>query len=133
MGNNNRPAQGSNWRSLQERGIHSSAFRGYYMYAQIPSTSAGKRPDYYGISKTNPKDKIVGDSKNVAVLTKQHVDQVKDYKGYPYSAQKGVIIVRLTTKVPPEIEEYANKSNIRIVKMSAKEEAEEKSFWDWFK
>lgn len=50
-------------------------------------------------------------------LTKQHVDQVKRYKGHQFYAKKGVLVVKKTTKVSNEIKEYAKKSNIHITRI----------------
>lgn len=86
------------------------------MQTQKVSTSTGKRPDFYGVGKRNPRKRIVGDAKCVKELTLKHVQQVKRYKGYPFCAQKGVIIVKKTTKVPQKVRAEAKKSNIKIVR-----------------
>jgi hypothetical protein len=90
------------------------------MQTQKVSTSTGKRPDFYGVGKRNPRKRIVGDAKCVKELTMRHVEQVKRYKGYPFCAQKGVIVVRKSTKVPPKVRANAKKSNIKIVRKRAR-------------
>lgn len=127
---NSRPAEGNNWRNLQERGRRTSYFRGYKIEEQKHSSSTGKRPDYFGVSRTNPRDRIVGDAKNVKVLTKQNVNQVKSYKSHPFYAQKGVIIVNRTTKIPNDVKEYAKNSNIDITRIYAKRTPQQKGFLD---
>lgn len=128
--NNGRPAVGNNWRNLQERGRNSNHFKGYKIYKQKQSSSTGKRPDYYGVSRKNPRERIVGDAKNVKTLTKQNVNQVRGYKSHPFYAQKGVIIVNKTTKVPKDVREYAKDSNIDITRIRAKRTPKKKGFWD---
>jgi len=128
---NSKPAQWNNWKSLQERGRNTNHFNGYKIIEQKQSSSTGKRPDYFGYLRTNPRQRIVGDAKNVKELTKQNVDQVKHYKSHPFYAQKGVIIVKKTTKVPIQIREYAKNSNITITKIHAKRTPKEKGILDW--
>ena len=122
-------AVGSHWRNLQEKGKHSRYFNGYRVETQKQSKSTGKRPDYVGYSKKDPRKRIVGDAKNVKELNKQHVDQVKRYKGHPFYAKKGVLVVRKTTKVPEDIKNYAKRSNITITRMGTRRK--KKSFWSW--
>jgi hypothetical protein len=106
----------------------SSVFRGYKIERQKVSTSAGKRPDFFGISRRDPSKRIVGDAKYVKELTAKHVQQVRGYKGYPFFAQKGVIIVKKTTKVPRGVRELAKDSNIRIVRKRARRK--DRSIWE---
>ncbi len=117
---NHRVAEGSHWRYLQDRARRSSLFRGYKMQEQKVSTSTGKRPDYFGISKDDPRQRIVGEVKNVKVLNKHHVDQTRSYKSHPFYAQKGVIVTRRTTVIRDDVRDYAKESNIKIVQMYAK-------------
>lgn len=130
MVKNSKPAEYNNWKSLQERGRRSSYFAGYKITEQKQSSSTGKRPDYYGVSRTNPRKRIVGDAKNVKVLTRQNVDQVKSYKSHPFYAQNGVLIVNKTTKVPKDVKAYARNSNIDITRIRAKRTPKEKGFWE---
>jgi hypothetical protein len=108
------------WRRHEERAKYSSVFRGYRVETQKNSSSVGKRPDFFGVSKRNPKKRIVGDAKYVKELTMEHVRQVRSYKGYPFFAQEGVIFVKKTTKIPKEVREAAKKSNIKIVRMGSR-------------
>jgi hypothetical protein len=108
------------WRKHEERARSTTLFRGYDIVKQKVSTSAGKRPDFFGISKSDGRKRIVGDAKYVNELTSQHVKQVRSYKGYPFFAQKGVIIVKQTTKVPDEVRDFARESNIKIVRKRAR-------------
>jgi hypothetical protein len=116
------------WRQHEERSRSTRAFKGYKIEKQKTSTSAGKRPDFFGISKRNPRKRIVGDAKYVKELTPKHVQQVRGYKGYPFFAQKGVIIVKKSTRVPDEVRNLAKQSNIRIVRKRARRK--NKSFWE---
>jgi len=56
------------------------------------------------------------------------VKQVRRYKGYPFFAQKGVIIVKKTTKIPSEVRELAKDSNIKIVRKRARRK--DRSIWE---
>jgi hypothetical protein len=116
------------WQKHEERARSSSLFRGYRIEKQKASTSAGKRPDFFGVSKRDPTKRIVGDAKYVKELTPKHVRQVRGYKGYPFFAQKGVIVVKKTTKVPRQVREFANDSNIKIVRKRARRK--DRSFWE---
>ena len=95
------------WRSYEKRVRHSGVFKGYKVQAQKTSTSTGKRPDFFAIHKRDPHKRIVADSKHVKELTPKHVEQVRRYKGHPFFAQKGVIFVKKTTKVRPDVKELA--------------------------
>lgn len=116
------------WREHEKRSRCSGVFRGYKVEAQKVSTSSGKRPDFFGVSKRNPRKRIVADAKYVVKLTPEHVKQVREYKGYPFFAQKGVIFVKKTTRVPKEVREDAKRSHIKIVRKRARRE--NRSFWD---
>ena len=108
------------WRIHEERSRNSRAFTGYRVTEQKVSTSAGKRPDFFGISKQDPHKRIVGDAKYVKELTPQHVKQVRDYKGYPFFAQKGLIFVKQSTRVPEDVRREASESNIKIIRKRAR-------------
>jgi hypothetical protein len=88
----------------------------------------GKRPDFFGISKRKPTKRIVGDAKYVKELTPEHVRQVRSYKGCPFFAQKGVIVVKKSTKVPRHVRKLARDSNIKIVRKRARKR--DRSFWE---
>lgn len=104
------------------------SFRGYAVQTQKTSTSTGKRPDFFAVHKRNPKKRIIADSKHVKELTVKHVEQVRRYKGHPFYAQKGVIFVKKTTKVPRGVKDLAKKSNIKIIRRRARKE-DSWSFW----
>ena len=125
-----KPAEYNNWKSLQERGRNSNYFKGYKIQEQKQSSSTGKRPDYFGVSRKDHRNRIVGDAKNVKNLTKQNVNQVKRYKSHPFYAQKGVIIVKRTTIVSDDVREYARDSNIDITRVRAKKMPRKKGFWE---
>jgi len=110
------------WRRHEERARRTSLFKGYRVAEQKVSTSTGRRPDFFGISKKDLSKRIVGDAKYVKELTPHHVAQVRRYKGYPFFAQKGVIVVKKSTRVPTEVREEASDSNIKIVRMRARRE-----------
>jgi hypothetical protein len=115
-----------NWmkrlRKHEERDRGTSFFGGYKVTEQETSASIGRRPDFFGVSKKDPGKRIVGDAKYVRELTPQHVKQVRQYKGYPFFAQKGVIVVKKSTRVPDEVREMARNSDIKIVRMQARRE-----------
>jgi len=104
------------WRKFEKRISHSGAFEGYRVQTQKVSTSTGKRPDVFAVHKRNPKKRKVADAKYVKELTAKHVEQVRGYKGHPFYAQKGIIFVKKTTKVPRDVRNLAKKSNIKIIK-----------------
>ena len=116
------------WRKHEERARSSRLFRGYKVSVQKVSTSTGRRPDFFGISKRDPTKRIVADAKYVKELTPAHVKQVRQYKGYPFFAQKGAIIVKKSTKVPSEVRDLAKASNIGIVRKRARRK--DRSFWE---
>lgn len=62
----------------------------------------------------------MGDAKYVKELTMAHVKQVRGYKGYPFFAKKGVIVVTRTTEVPQKVREAAKSSSIKIVRNGIK-------------
>jgi hypothetical protein len=82
----------------------------------------GRRPDFFGVFEKDPSKRIVGDAKYVRELTPQRVKQVRQYKGYPFFAQKEVILVKKSTRVPDEVREMARNSDIKIVWMQARRE-----------
>jgi hypothetical protein len=104
------------WRRLEERVRHSKAFRGFRVMEQKTSRSTGKRPDFFGVSKEDPHLRIVGDAKYVKELLPKHVRQVVEYKGYPFFAQKGIIFIKQSTKVPKNVRRLARESNVRIIR-----------------
>jgi hypothetical protein len=119
------------WREHEKRARKTSLLDGYRVTAQKVSTSTGLRPDYFGISKRDPSKRIVVDAKYVQELSRDNVNQVRRYKGYPYFAQRGGIVVKKSTKVPEDVREYARQSNIKVVRMSArKERKKKKGFWE---
>ena len=123
-------AVGKNWRSLEKRGRRTAHFKGYKITTQKYSKSTKTRPDFTGYNKKNPRDRIVGDAKNVKVLQYSHVEKVIKYKGHPNYAKKGVLIVAKRTKIPAEVREYARMSNIKITRMSTMKKKKKKGFWD---
>lgn len=75
---------------------------------------SGKRPDYH--ARTWLGDRVVGDSKNVQRLTKDHVDQVKGYIRET-NAIRGFIVVRKTTEISQDVIEYAERNGVSISRM----------------
>ncbi len=124
-------AVGKNWRSLEKRGRRTAHFKGYKITTQKYSKSTKTRPDFVGVNKKNPRDRIVGDAKNVSKLQYSHVDKVRKYKGHPNYAKKGVLIVAKRTKIPAEVREYARMSNVKITRMSTMKKKKKKGFWEW--
>lgn len=124
-------AVGKQWRNLEKKGKRSNYFKGYKVQTQKVSKSTKTRPDYVGYSKKNPRDRIVGDSKDVKVLTKTHVNQVKKYKGHPNYAKKGVLVVAKHTRVHKDVRKYAKDSNIVITRMRTKKKPKKKGWFEW--
>ena len=124
-------ARGKNWRSLEKRGRRTAYFKDYKITTQKYSKSTKTRPDFTGYNKKNPRDRIVGDAKDVSKLQYSHVDKVVKYKGHPNYAKTGVLIVAKRTKIPPEVREYAKKSNVKITRMSTMRRKKKKGFWEW--
>lgn len=117
------------WRTYEKHQRGSGVFKNYKVQAQKASTSTGKRPDYFGVHKRNPKKRIVADAKCVKELTSKHVEQVRRYKGYPFFAQRGVIFVKKTTKVPEKVTSLAKESKIKIIRKRAWKEDSGSSWW----
>ncbi len=120
------------WREHEKRARKTTLLTGYRVTPQKVSTSTGLRPDFFGVSKKDPSKRIVVDAKYVKELSRQNVDQVRRYKGYPFFAERGGIVVKKSTKVPDEVREYARASNIKIVRKQARrkrKEPEKKGFW----
>ena len=113
-------AVGNNWKSLQEKGEKSKYFKNCKVETQKVSKSTRKRPDYYCVSKTNPKERTIGDAKNVKTLSKKEIDTVKSYVGHPFYAKNKVVIVKKTTRIPKEVKQYAEKKDVKIDRISAK-------------
>ncbi len=113
-------ADDMNWRKLEKAGVDSKHFKDYNIQSQKYSKSAKKRPDYFGVHKKDPHKRVVGDAKCVKELTKDHIDQIKGYKGHPFYGRKGVAVVCKDTKVPHEVTRYAKKSNIAIDRLPVK-------------
>lgn len=121
------------WREHEKRARKTALLDGYRVSPQKVSTSTGLRPDYFGISKKDPTKRVVVDAKFVKELSRQNVDQVRRYKGYPFFAQRGGIVVKRSTKVPDDVREYARSSNIKVVRMRARKEKKaekKKGFWE---
>jgi hypothetical protein len=104
------------WGTYEKHQRSSGVFKNYKVQAHKASTSTGKRPDYFGVHKRNSKKRIVADAKCVEELTSKHIEQVRRYKGYPFFAQKGVIFVKKTTKIPERVRSLAKESNIKIIR-----------------
>ena len=111
----------SKWRNLQNKIAPKSQNLEHVVNIDeqkvLPS---GKRPDLYG--ETFLGEKIVGDSKNVSKLTKEHVKQVKGYIKET-NANRGFIVVKKTTKISEDIIQYADEHGITISKMGVTKKA----------
>lgn len=121
------------WREHEKRARKTSLLDGYKVTPQKASTSTGLRPDYFGISKQDSSKRIVVDAKFVRELSRANVDQVRRYKGYPFFAQSGGIVVKKSTKVPEDVRSYARASNIKVVRMRARKDRpvpKKKGFWE---
>jgi hypothetical protein len=124
------PGKMPRWREHEKRARKTALLDGYKVTAQKSSRSTGLRPDYYGVSKKDPSRRIVVDAKYVNELSTGNVDQVRRYKGHPFYAQSGGIVVKKSTKVSDEVREYARGSNISVVRMRARKEKKKRGFWD---
>ena len=105
----------SRWRHLQDnvapKTKHLDGVTDVETQKVLPS---GKRPDYH--ARTWIGDRVVGDSKNVQRLTKDHVDQVKGYIRET-NAIRGFIVVRKTTEISQDVIEYAERNGVSISRM----------------
>lgn len=105
----------SRWRHLQDKVApktkHLDGVSDVETQKVLPS---GKRPDYHGRTWTG--ERVVGDSKNVQRLTKDHVDQVRGYVRET-NASRGFIVVRKTTEISQDVIEYAEQNSISISRM----------------
>lgn len=108
------------WRRHEERARRSSFFRGYRVEEQKHSRSTGRQPDYFAVSKDNPKDRRIGEAKYVRKLTQKHIDQVKTYKGHPFYAKKAAIFVKQSTRVTKDVKKAAKEANIKIIRKRAR-------------
>lgn len=117
----------SNWRELEKEMVKSKFFKGYNVQEQKVFRSIRKRPDAFAINPKNPRDRIVGESKCVKELTYANVDQLKDSKGHPGYAKKGLVYVAKDSKVPHKVRKYARESNIKVERGSIPRK--KTSFW----
>lgn len=106
------------WREHEQRAAQSSLYKGYNLRTQKKSSSTGKRPDFFGIGKGDPKDRIVGDAKWSLKARKAHVDQVNEYKRYPFFAKKAALQYPQNAGIPKSVREYAKAKNVKIVRTS---------------
>lgn len=121
------------WRDHEDQSIKSSLYKGYKVKAQKSSKSTGKRPDIFGISKTDSKDRIIGDAKWTLLAKKTHINQNLNYRKHPFYASKGVLHYPANALVPKEIKQLAKAKNIKIVKTRTKKERErEPGFFSFF-
>lgn len=104
----------SRWRELEKEMPKSKFFDGYKVHEQKVFKSVRKRPDAFAINPKNQRDRRIGDAKSVKELTKNHVEQVKEYKKHPGYAKKGLLYVAKDTKVPHKVRQYAKDSNIKV-------------------
>ena len=111
------PTKNINWKRLEKVGEKSDFFRGFNIETQ-KVLKTGKRPDFVGVSRYDG-EKIVGDAKCVKELSKDNVNQVKEYKKTLH-AERGFIVTSENTEVPHEVRRYAWDSNIRIKRMDVK-------------
>jgi len=124
-------AAGNNWRSLEKKGEKSKHFRGCKLETQKISKSTKKRPDYFCTDPKNPKNRKVGDAKNVKRITKKEIDKVVSYAGHPFYAKEKILITNKSAKLSREDRKYAEKKGVKIDRISAKSHPKKKkSWWD---
>lgn len=126
-GSKNGVGTDTNWKKLEREGEKAKHFDGYVIKSQKQSTSTGKRPDYFGYKKGDPRTRIVGDAKCVKELTKSHVAQLKSYKGHPFYAKKSGFIIAKDTKVPHNIRAQTRANNMFIERKNV---SQKKGFFD---
>jgi len=64
--------------------------------------------------KTKVDYRMIHDVKSVKELTRNHVEQVKEYIRHQGYAKKGLLYVASDTKVPHKVRRYAKESNIKV-------------------
>ena len=111
---NKKPIVG--WRQHEERCKNSSYYKGYNLQTQKYSKTMNKRPDFFGVKPNNSRDRIVGDSKYTKRAYKYHVDQIVQYKKYPFCAKTAVIHYARNTEIPRKVKNYANKKNVNLTR-----------------
>ena len=105
-----------NWRIHEKISRKSSYYSNYKMWEQKQSTSTGKRPDFYGVSKINSRERIVGDSKYTTRGSKKHVRQIQKYKQHPFYANIGVLHYPLNTHISDDFRKFATEKNVIITR-----------------
>ena len=103
------------WREHEEIVATSSVYDGYNLQTQKWSRSARKRPDFFGISKNDPRKRIVGDAKWTITASRKHVDQVVGYKRPPFYAQIGVLHYPKNVNISDDVRKYAKSKNVMIL------------------
>ena len=66
------PTKNINWKRLEKEGEKSDFFRGFNIETQ-KVLNTGKRPDFFGVSKHDSRDRFVDETKCVKELKKIHV------------------------------------------------------------
>lgn len=107
----------TDWRTFEERAagrlLKDVCFVEYQSTPQKVSRSTGKRPDLFLRSKTN-SDRIIVDFKWSVRASDAHLKQVSAYKGYPFFAQRGILVYPKNARLPDGFEEKAAARKIEI-------------------
>jgi hypothetical protein len=105
----------TDWREFEEVAADRllKHFADYYCAPQKVSRNTRKRPDLFLRSKTNG-DRIIVDFKWSLRPTDAHLKQVSAYKGYPFFAQRGILIYPKNARVPEDFEKKAAARKIEI-------------------
>lgn len=106
----------TNWRKHEERAKSTKYAKDFEMRWNKPSISTGKRPDGWGIHKTDKKRRIIIEDKWAKKGKKSHVDQVQRYKQHPFYAKEGVLVYPQNAILSEDFKAYAKKKNVTITR-----------------
>jgi hypothetical protein len=104
-----------NWREHEIQSAKSSFYKGMVVKTQKQSKSTGKRPDIFAYTR-NGKYRVVGDAKWCTEAKISHVNQVLNYKQYPFFAQRGILHYPSNAVIPNIVRAYAEEKNVIITK-----------------
>ena len=105
------------WREFEKYVSETSPFRGYLIRIQKPFPRTNIRPDIYGVRKTNPNDRLVGECKFVKTLTPEHLRQIVKYKRI-LKARKAILFIPQHTKITPTAKQLIKKYSIKVKRVS---------------
>lgn len=118
----------TNWRIHEERCKKSKYYQDYNMKWQKHSKSTGKRPDGFGINKTNPKIRVVSESKYCKEAKMEHINQIQKYKQHPFYAKTGIIHYPKNANISQEFRKCAKEKNVIITRTMMEKNKEPTGF-----